>query len=105
MLIIVSVELISLLDTGVSSNRTNVNHTVAKLDECAALNGDLEISEVVHNVLDEGLVFLFADPFDEGVGGEGDTEFIGCQAVFSEAEVEERGYGNGGRAELFLLFG
>jgi hypothetical protein len=49
-------------------------------------------------------VFLLAEPFDEGVGGEGLTEAVGCEAVFGEAEVEEGCYGGGRGAELFLLF-
>ena len=39
------------------------------------------------------------------MGGQWDTEFVGGQTVFGEAEVEEGGYGDGGGADLLLLFG
>lgn len=53
--------------------------------------------------VDEFLVFCFAEPGDEGCGGEGHTQAVGCEPVFGEAEVEERCDGDGGGGELFLL--
>lgn len=54
--------------------------------------------------VDELLVFIFADPFDETVGGQFLAELEGCEAVFCEAKVEERCDGDAGWfADLFLL--
>lgn len=50
-------------------------------------------------------LYLVADPVDEGGAREGDAHFEGREAVFGKAEVEEGGHGDGGSAELLLLFG
>lgn len=39
------------------------------------------------------------------MGRQWHAELVGREPVFREAEVEERGYGDGGSAELFLLLG
>jgi len=52
-----------------------------------------------------GALYLVADSVDEGGAREGDAHFEGREAVFGKAEVEEGGHGDGGSAELFLLFG
>lgn len=47
---------------------------------------------------------MFTEVLDEGGRGEGLTEAECDEAVFSEGEVEEGGYGDVGGAKLFLLF-
>lgn len=50
-------------------------------------------------------LYLVADPVDEGGAREGDAHFEGHEAVFGKVEVEEGGHGDGGSAELLLMFG
>jgi len=100
---IVLLVLVALLDTGVTANGADVDHAVAKLDECTALLGDLEIGNVVQDELDELLVGLLADPLDERCRCEGDAHTVCGQTILGEAEVEEAGDRDGSSAELFLL--
>ena len=78
---------------------------VPEFNECPPLDGYVDAGEIHEAEVDELLVFGLAEPLDEAVAGERYAEPVGRQPVFREAEVEERGYGDGGRAELLLLFG
>ena len=49
------------------------------------------------------LIVLFSNPLDKTVRCERYTHTIGRQTVLGETEIEERGYGDGSCAELFLL--
>lgn len=94
----------SLLGGGISSHGGYIDHAVAEFDKRASLDGDVEIRHVVQDEVDEFLVFVFADPFDEAVGGEFLAELEGSEAVFRKAKVEEGCYGDAGWfADLFLL--
>lgn len=89
----------------VSANGADVDHAVAELDEGAALDGDVEVRDVVQDELDQLLVLRLADPLDEAVGRERHPELVCREPVLREAEVEERRDGHFERvAELFLLF-
>ena len=89
----------------VTSDGRNVDHAVAELDKGSALDGDVEVGDVVQDELDQLLVLVLADPLDEAVGLELLTELDGCEAVLGEAEVEEGRHIHAGRgADLFLLF-
>lgn len=105
MLIIILVKCEPLCQTSVPPYRAHIHHPIPKLDKRASLDGNIEIRHVMQHELDELLVFLLAEPADEGLRCNGSAELEGCEAVFREAEVEEGGYADGGRAELFLLFG
>ena len=95
----------SLLICRVPPHRTDINHARPKLNKRPSHRRQpLKIGNVLEAELDEALVLLLAEPFDEGVGGNGTAEAKGGQAVFGKAEVEEGGDGDGGGAELFLLF-
>jgi hypothetical protein len=97
-------EIIALLGAGVSANRWHIDHAVAKLDKGSALDGDVEVGNVVQAEVGELFVLVLADPFDEAVAGHGLAELVGRQAVLGEAEVEEGGDGDaGGLAQLLLL--
>ena len=87
----------------VTADGRHVDHAVAELDKGAALDGDVQVGDVVQHEAHQLLVLLLADVLDEAVGGELLAELVGRQAVLGEAEVEERGHVGGGRAELFLL--
>ena len=100
---IVLLILVPLGDAGVSANGADVDHAIPELDECAPLLGNLEVGNVVQDELDELLVRLLAQPSDEAVRGKGHAHAIGRETVLGEAEVEERGHGYGGSAELLLL--
>jgi hypothetical protein len=103
-LVIVVLEVETLLGGGVAADGADVDHAVAELDKGAALDGDVEVGNVVEAKVDELLVLVLADPLDEAVGGQGLAELVGDEAVLGEAKVEERGDGDaGGLAELLLL--
>ena len=87
----------------VTANGRNVDHAVAELDKGAALDGDVEVGDVVQHEAHQLLVLLFADVLDEAVGGQLLAQLVGSQAVLGEAEVEEGRHVRVGRAELFLL--
>lgn len=99
-------KVVSLLSAGVTTHGANVDHSIAEFNEGAALDGDVEISNVVEDEVGKLLVLLLANELDEGVRLEGFAELEGSQAVLGEAEVEEGGDGlSGGLAQLLLLLG
>lgn len=103
--LVVGLEGLALLVGGVAADGGDVDHAVAELDKGAALDGDVEVGDVVEGEADELLVLVLANVLYEAVGGEGLAELVGRQAVLGEAEVEEGGDGGGGVAELLLLLG
>lgn len=97
--------LISLLFTRVPAHRADVDHAISELNECTAHRRQtLEVGDVLEAKFGELLVFLFADPGDEGLRGQGSAHAVGGQAVFGEAEVEEGDDGGGRGGELLFLF-
>lgn len=102
--LIIGLEVVSLLSAGVTSHGANVDHSVTELEERASLDGNIQISNVMQNKLDEFLVSLLADPLDEAVGRQLLAQLEGRQAILGEAEVEQGGDGyTGGFADLLLL--
>ncbi len=102
--LVVVLELEALLVARVTANGADVDHAVAELDKGSALDGDVEVGNVVQAKVDELLVLGLADPLDEAVGGQRLAELEGCQAVFREAKVKEGRDGDARRlAELLLL--
>ena len=103
-LLVKSLKIVALLDAGVPADGADVDHAVPELDEGAALDGDVEVGDVVQAEVDELLVLLLADPADEAVGGQHLAQLVGRQAVLGEAKVEERDDGHARRlAQLLLL--
>jgi hypothetical protein len=94
-----------LLNSRVPANGTDINHAIPELQKGASLHGDIQIGHVVQDELHQFLVFIFTEPFDEGVRGEREPRLVGCEAVLCEAEVEEGRYGRVGRAKLLVLLG
>lgn len=90
---------------GISSNRADIDHAIPELDECASLDRDLQIRDVVQDEVAQLLVLLLSDPGDEGGRRERHAHAVCGQAVLGEAEVEERRGRDAGRAELLLLLG
>ena len=97
--------IISLLHACVPADWAHIDHAIAELDESTSLDWNIQVCDVVQNVSDELLVLFLTNPLDEAVRGEGLAHAVGGQAILCEAEVEERGDWDRGRAELFLLFG
>lgn len=103
-LLVVLLKLVALLVAGIAANGADIDHAVAELDKGAALDGDVEVGNVVQAKVDELLVLGLADPLDEAVGGQGLAELERRQAVLGEAKVKERRDGGAGRlADLLLL--
>ena len=97
--------LVALLNRSIPANRAHIDHAIAELHKRAALHGDVQISDVVQDEAHELLVVVLANPLDEAVRRERHAHADGRQAVLREAEVEERGDGGAGGAELLLLLG
>ena len=105
-LLIILLKGIALIGASIPANGADIDHAIAELDEGAALDGDVEVGNVVQAEVGELLVLVLAEPADEAGGGEGLAELEGGQAVLAEAEVEEGGDGHaGGLADLLLLLG
>lgn len=96
---------IALLHSGITANGADVDHAIAKLDESAALDWDVQVGDVVQDEAHELLVLVLSDPLDEAVAGEGHAHANGREAVLREAVVEEGRDGDAGGAELLLLLG
>ncbi len=93
----------ALLEIGIAADRRDVDHAVAELDKGAALDGDVEVGDVVQDEVDELFVLSLADPLDEARARQGLAQLPGRQAVLAEAEVEHARHGPVGGAELLLL--
>jgi ketopantoate hydroxymethyltransferase len=66
-ILVVLLEVVSFLCASVTADGADVNHAVAELDKGSALDGNVEISDVVEDKVGELLVLLFTNEFDEGV--------------------------------------
>lgn len=102
-LLVVFFVLVALGDARVAADGRDVDHAVAELDEGAALDGDVEVGDVVQHEAHQLLVLLLANVLDEAVGGQLLAQAVGRQAVLGEAKVEEGRDVDGRRAELLLL--
>lgn len=104
MLLIKRLIIVALLGARITADGGNIDHAVAELDEGAALDGDVEVGDVVEDPADELLVGLLADPLDEAVGRQLGAELVRRQPVLAEAEVEHRGHRQlRRRPQLFFL--
>lgn len=77
-LLVVGLEVMTLLVAGVTTDRRDVDHAVAELDEGATLDGDIEVGNVVQAEVGKLLPLVLADPLDETVGGELLAELVRC---------------------------
>lgn len=102
-LLVVFLIVIPLLRARVPADGADVDHAVAELNECAALDGDVQVGNVVQAESDQLLVLVLADPLDEAVGGELRAVLVCRQAVLGEAEVEQGRHAHVGCANLLLL--
>lgn len=93
----------ALLEVRVAADGRDVDHAVAELDEGAALDGDVEVGDVVQDEVDELLVLGVADPLDEARARQRLAQLPGRQPVLAEAEVEHARHGAVGGAQLLLL--
>lgn len=122
-LLVVSLVVVALGGGGVTPDGRHVDHAVAEFDEGAALDGDVEVRDVVEDPvfsasasttpslcekrnidapLRQRIVLLLPDPPDEARARELLAQSVGSQAVLREAKVEEGGDVDGA-AELLLL--
>lgn len=105
-LLVESLEVVSLLGAGITTNRGDIDHAISEFNKGSTLDGDIQIGNVVQTEVDELLVLVLANPLDEAVGLQRLAELESGQSVLGEAEVEEGGdIDAGGLAELFLLLG
>lgn len=60
--------LITLFLAGIPAHGTDIDHAIAELDECTAHGGQtFDVGDVFQTEPGEFLVFLLADPADEGL--------------------------------------
>lgn len=102
-LLVEPLKLVAFRRARVAANRADIDHAVAVLDERAALDGDVQVGNVVQDEAHQLLVLVLADILDEAVGGQRVAELVGGKAILGKAEVEEGGDVHRGGAELFLL--
>lgn len=67
--LVVGLVVVALLRARVPADRRHVDHAVAELDEGAALDGDVQVGNVVQDEGHELLVLRLTNPLDEAVGG------------------------------------
>jgi len=96
-------KLIPLVNRSISTNGTNVYHSVAEFKESTPLFRNFQIRDVLENEVDQLLVFLFSDPLNEAIASKRFPQAVGCQAILGEAVVEEGGNAHARGAKLFLL--
>ncbi len=104
-LVVVLEEVKTLLLARVTANGADIDHAVAELDERAALDGDVQVGNVVEDERGQLLVLLLSDPLDEAAGRQRLAVLEGSQAVLGKAVVEECQDVDGRRAQLLLLLG
>lgn len=103
MLIVESIKLAPLLQTRIPPHGANIDHPVPKLHKRAPLARQLHARNVPQTKVHKRLVAVLAEPLDEAARRQRLAEAERGQAVLGEAEVEHRGDGRRGGAELLLL--
>jgi len=58
-------EVITLLNAGVSADRRYVDHSISELDECSSLDWNVQVCDVVQDDLDHLFVVVLSDMLDE----------------------------------------
>lgn len=96
-------ELVALIMAGCTSNRANVDHSVAELNESTALTGKLGVGNELQNKVHQRLVLVLPKPLNKVVAGKGLAQAECGQTVLGEAEVKHGGDIDRGSSELFLL--
>ncbi len=78
--------------------------SIPEFNKRPRLNGTLYIRNISQTEVHQLLILLLPQPPNEAVASQLLSKSNSRQAIFSEAEIEEAGDGDGGCAELFLLF-
>lgn len=76
---------------------------IPELHERPSLDRDIKLTDIFQAEIDQLLVLLLAQPPNKARAWQFLAQPVGSEAVLREAEIEERGHGYGGCAELFLL--
>lgn len=100
----IRLELIALLNTRITTNRADIDHAIAELNESATFLRQFDLRDISKTEVSKLLVFLLAEPSNEAVAVERLAQTVSHEAVFGEAEVEESGDIYCVRAQLLLLF-
>lgn len=101
---IILLVLIPLLRAGITTNRRDVDHAVAELDESSSFDGNIQIRNVVQDEAYKLLVVVLTNPLNEAGTCKWLTHTVCSQAVLRKAKVEEGSDRDRGGAELLLLF-
>ena len=73
-LCVVLIKVIALVLGTVATDRADVEHAVAELDECAAFDRDVDIRECVHRKVEETLEPVLAEVVLEALPGQDDVQ-------------------------------
>lgn len=95
--------LVSLLCAGITTDRRDVDHAIAELDEGSSLDWNVQIRNVVQDEANELLIVVLSNPLNEARACHRLAHAIGREAVFRKAKVEQGSHGYGGSTELLLL--
>lgn len=101
---IILLKLISLFYTGISSNRTDVDHAVSEFHEGTSLLWKCQLRHISKDEVDELLVLLFTKPLNEAVASYWLAESEGSQTVLSKTEIKQGCDICSRGGQLFLLF-
>lgn len=85
--LVILLKRVALLLGTVAANGRHVEHAVAKLDEGAPFDGDLEVGDVVKDEIDETLQFGLAQVLQQGLDGQQIAGFVGDKAVLRKHVV------------------
>lgn len=96
-------ELVSLVDTGASPDRANVDHSVTELNESSTLLGKLQIRNILKAEVHQVLVLFLTQPLNEAVARKGLAQTNCRQSILGETEVEKTRDVDRGCADLLLL--
>ena len=97
--------MVSFCLAGITTDWADIYHTIPKLNKGTTHCWEtLEFRNVSQTELSKFLVFLFADPFEEGARGKLFAKAVSSETVLGEAEVEDGGDRNRSGSELFFLF-
>lgn len=94
---------ISLVNTGTSPNRTNIDHAIAVFHKRATLLGQFDAGNIRKTEVDDILVSFLAQPLNEAITGQWLAQTNGSQSILGKTEIEKARNIDGRGTDLLLL--
>lgn len=92
---------VAFIPAAISSDGRYIEHSGSEFDECASLDGDVDIGEVFHDPVHNALNVVFAEMFGDSLYFEQVSVFVGDESVLRE--VPGKDLSNSYSELLFLL--